>query len=368
MMRRVRAFIAVALAAVVAVCAVNRIPRPLVPTGGTLFVSGYHPWWSLGSPSGYPVDLMDQVFLFEWEVGPEGRVKEFRGWPEAWVSTVDSLVDSGTGVVPTVTLFGVDDFESVFGDAGRYRRLSEELVALTVADPRLSGLHLDVEVFDPVSPQAREGYTAFVQETAAALRERMPEMTLSTFLPALDYADAYDEVSIAAASDYAVVQGYDLHYRTGPEAGEVSPLSGWGGLNLAAVAGRYREMEIPGVKLLLGLPMYGYEWPTETNTIGSTTRGGGVTVPLHAPPAVESELPRALDRAREYGVQRFGEGQTPWYAFEADDGWYQGWYDDGVSLAIKVEFAREAGFGGIAFFPLTYGTPESWDQLRDALR
>jgi spore germination protein YaaH len=45
----------------------------------------------------------------------------------------------------------------------------------------------------------------------------------------------------------------------------------------------------------------------------------------------------------------------------------QGWFEDEESLAAKIEFVRARGLGGVAFFPLAYGTPELFEALREAL-
>ena len=100
--------------------------------------------------------------------------------------------------------------------------------------------------------------------------------------------------------------------------------------------------------------------------MGAATRGQGETVPYAAPANVLSNAPRAEDRAAEFGAQRDPVSGTPWYVFQGEEGWTQGWFDDAESLRAKYDFVRSRGLGGIAIFPLAYGTPGLWADLRNA--
>jgi spore germination protein YaaH len=118
----------------------------------------------------------------------------------------------------------------------------------------------------------------------------------------------------------------------------------------------------------MAVPMYGYEWPTETERPGSATRGEAVEVLLAPPAGLLPELPRAREQAARHGLRRDPESGSPYYAFQDATGWRQGWFEDAESLRAKYDFVRERGLGGIALFPLAYGDAALWDDLRDAFR
>jgi spore germination protein YaaH len=335
-------------------------------------VTGYHPWWALIAGVNYPTALLDQVFMFEWEADPVGRIRDFRGWPGEWAGVTRELREEGVGVVPTLTLFGAESFEALFASTEARGRLRDELLEVMAgtvgSDRELAGLHVDVEVFEAVSGEARSGFSAFVASLSRGLRARVPGATLSLFLPALDLPDAYDESFLAEQVDYVVVQGYDLHYRTGPSAGPTSPLTGWDGVNLTAVLDRYAEMGVPPGKTILSLPLYGYEWPVVSAEPGAATRGAGVDLPWFAPEGVEPGLPRGREQMERYGARRPSAESALWYSYRADDGWRQGWVDDAASLSAKIELVRSRGVAGVAFFTLVYGDPDLWRELAPALR
>lgn len=340
-------------------------PASPVPSGGApFFVAGYHPWWAGQSWRTYPLEALDRVYLFELEISPDGGIGEARGWPDAWQALGAAAERAGADVVPTVTLPDADAFSSIFEDPATRTRLVREITAAVAAFPDAAGLHVDVEVFDPVSPAARDGYTAFVAELARVMAERMPGLTLSGFLLAFDPGDAYNEAALSQILDYVVVQGYDLHYLDGPRSGPLGPLEGWDGLNLEAVLARLDREGVPRGRTLLSLPLYGYEWPTVDGEPGAATRGPGLVVPLTAPPEVVPELPRATGRTAEHGADRAPGAAGLRYAYRDTDGWHQGWFEDALTLERKVRWAREQGLGGVAFFPLAYASPEVWDLIR----
>jgi spore germination protein YaaH len=351
-------------------CATSAGPRRSVtpPTKGDFFVAGYHPYWAASGWTAYPFDLLDELFFFEAEAGAEGTLADLHGWPTEWAGMADAAMRAGVQVVPTVSMHDPDAFETVFTDAARIDRLVESSLSLLAARPTLAGIHLDFEVFQPVSLEARDGFTAFVALLAERLRARYPGKSLSSFALAFDDDNVYNEGAIGAVVDYLVVQGYDYHSAGSEQAGPLGATRGWGRLNWDFVVQRFDALGVPRNKLVMGVPLYGYEWPVASGEMGAPTRGMARTLPYTAPPDVRREAPRAKERAAEAGPRRDPESGVPWYALESEDGWIQGWYDDPESLRLKYEFVRSRGLGGIAIFPAAYADREIWDGIRDVFR
>ena len=328
------------------------------------FLSGYHAYWAEDAWKDHPLDALDELFFFEVEVAADGHVLDTHGWPDGWRALVDRAVEEGVQVVPTVSMHDARAFEALFSDARRTERLVETLLDLIVSSPEISGLHLDMEVFQPVPLDVRDGYTAFVARLAEAMRSRHPRLSLSVFVLAFDDDDAYNERALGQIADFVVVQGYDYHSRGSANAGPVAAVAGWGRLNWETVLRRFDELGVPRDKMVMGVPLYGYEWPVHSSEPGAKTRGPGVIVPLTAPEGVRPELPRALSRAQEHGTHRDAVSGSPYYVYRTDEGWWQGWYEDEESLRRKYAFVQENGLGGIALFPLAYGTEALWEQIR----
>jgi spore germination protein len=271
-------------------------------------------------------------------------------------------------IVPTISMHGVEGFSALFASPRSVDLLVEECLGLLAATPGLGGLHLDFEVFSPVDEGVRDGYTDFVMKLRRRMTEADAGYILSAFALAFDDDDVYAEESLAASTDYLVVQGYDYHSAGEPNTGPVAPLAGWGRLNWGYVVDRFLELGIPPRKIVMSVPLYGYEWPTDGEEPGSTTRSQGSEILVAPPPDVMPELVRASVVAARVGLLRDSESGSPYYVYQDQGGWRQGWFEDAESLRAKYAFVRERGLGGVAIFPLAYGNDELWADLREAFR
>lgn len=341
---------------------------PLPTVGDRYFVSGYHPYWVGDAWDAYPFDALDRLYFFELEAGPDGAIADPHGWPDEWLGLIEKAQDSGVDIVPTLSMHGVQGFEALFGSPESTARLVEESLGLLRASPGLAGLHLDFEVFAPVSQDVRDGFTAFVAQLRRRMGEVDPSYTLSAFVLAFDDDDVYAERALAELVDYMVVQGYDYHSAGEPNTGPVAPLAGWGRLNWQRVVDRFLALGVPRRKLVMAVPLYGYEWPTDSDEPGATTRGQAVEIVLAPRPEVVPELTRAPAVAELHGVRRDPISGSPYYVYRDQGGWHQGWFEDAESLRAKYEFVRAQGLGGVAIFPLAYGDPGHWSGLRDSFR
>jgi spore germination protein YaaH len=366
--RKARQSLLLAACAALGACATGSASLP--ETGPTLpdgsFVAGYHPYWAGDAWRNYPLDTVDELFFFETEADGEGELFDTHGWPGDWAGMTAAAREAGARVTPTISMHDPVAFQTLFADAFRIERLVGSALGLLATTPGLAGVHLDFEVFEPVSADARDGFTAFVAQLSKRMDEEYPQLTLSVFTLAFDDDDVYNERALGQLADYLIVQGYDYHSAGSSNAGPLGATEGWGRLNWNTVVDRFEGFGVPAGKLVMSLPLYGYEWPVVSDEIGSPTRGPGVTVPYAAPSDVLAGAPRAEERRREYVIRRDPVSRTPWYSFEDDDGWVQGWFDDAESIRAKYDFVRARGLGGVAIFPMAYGTEEIWADLQAA--
>jgi spore germination protein YaaH len=112
---------------------------------------------------------------------------------------------------------------------------------------------------------------------------------------------------------------------------------------------------VPRNKLLLSVPLYGWQWPSESEQPGAAALGKGRL--LTFAPTPRSLMPNdrlaASELAKLHGLRRDGE-HTPYYAYRDGERWLQGWYEDLASLTRKFAPERSGGYAGLAFFPLGY--------------
>ena len=342
----------------------GRSDSTLVPpkNDAAFTVVGYHPWWLASAWASYDLSLLDRIYFFEIEVGANGRLTDRNGWPFLWSEMNETAVRSNVGVSPTVTILDSQTYISLFSDSTAVSTLFTELTALA-SSGMVSGLHLDIEAFEQTPPELRGIFSTFVEDLSRELHARRPDFSLSLFLLALDASDNYDEARLAAAVDYVVVQGYDLHWLGDDEAGPVASLTGWGDRNWHDIVEKMISSGIPRSKILMAVPYYGYEWPTTGPEPGSSTTGPGSLLP-YAP--VLDGFSSARDQAVKNGLLRDTQSDSPYYTFQDSTGWHQGWFEDARSLASKYAFVLDEGLAGIAIFPFGYGDPTLNEILRSA--
>ncbi|MEX0746560.1 MAG: glycosyl hydrolase family 18 protein [Rhodothermales bacterium] len=327
-------------------------------------VFGYHAWWMRDLWQSYELDLLDKIMFFELRAAADGSISERNGWPgdAAPLSTAARKV--GVEFVPTVAILDPTVFRGIFGSASNTSRLIDNVMDV-VENADADGVHLNIEIFEPVEQALQDGLTKFVRLLRGRLTEYRPGTELTIFTPGFDYANAYDEAALAEEVDYLIVQGYDMHWVNGPTSGPLAPVKGWDGTNWEAIVDRYEADGVPASKIVITVPYYGYEWPTVSDAPGAATRGDAQTITYA--PVDPAYLPliqiSALDRVRTHGMKRDPATSTPYYVYRGADGWYQGWYEDEESLHVKYRFVERRGLAGIAIFLLGYDGGELMTSL-----
>ncbi len=251
----------------------------------------------------------------------------------------------GIALVPTVT----NDLDrarvhAMLASATTRRRHVDQLVALA-ARSRFAGLDIDYEDVDPAD---RARFTSLVQELGRRLRAR--GMTLSVDVPAATStaadavgANAYDLRAIGAAADEVRVLAYD--YSTPCSgSGPIAPI-GWVRQVVA-----HTVAYVPRRKLVLGIPLYGYDW--------STTG------------CAESRAWEDTDKLRRDNAGTLGWSnpfQTRQLRYSAGGQRHLVWFEDARSTAAKLRIAHDERLRGVAMWRLGGEDPRTWAMLGQVL-
>lgn len=304
---------------------------------------GYLPWWMAAGWKALPLASLDRVALFDAPLGEDGSVSA-RDWAAR-------APQSQLPLDVTLTLFGHAHFDRLFADPSRRERLLGQALAL-LAERFVSGIHLDFEGYAEAQAPAVAGFRRWLSEVDAA-RQRLGKQ-LSAFFPASDRFAPYDH-DAARRIDYWVAQLYDAHWQESKFTGALMTRSAANPVAVPRALARLASLGVAPRRILLSVPLYGWEWPSESERPGAATRGPARLVTFSETP--EQLMPNdrlaASVLAGRHGLRRDGE-DTPYYAYRDGAQWRQGWFEDLRSLTRKLAPERAQGYAGLAFFPLGY--------------
>ena len=317
-------------------------------------VFGWHPYWREGSLPFYDFTLLSTVAYFSYEVNPStGGYCSVHNWDTT--NLVNAAQAAGCKVVLTATLFGNKQNETLLYNPAARQNLIQTLLAKVQAR-NADGVTIDFEAL--TNSGLREPLTTFMQELATTFHQAIPNSQVSIALPAVDWAGVFDVAAYDGFLDYAIIMGYNYHWSGGPSAGPVAPLGDsttWGPRSTKTSINTYLAAGISPDKLLLGVPYYGIEWPTRSDSVPAATAGTGTAF-------FYSE---AVSREQQHSVHWDESSQTPFYKRESNGQAYQGWYENAESLARKYQLIESKGLGGAGIWALGYddGRDELWREL-----
>jgi spore germination protein len=217
-----------------------------------------------------------------------------------------------------------------------------------------AGVNID---FENVSSEDREAFTAFIRDLKLVLEERSYLVTLAVPPKNSDTPDnpahlAYDLQALGNWSDFLFVMAYDWGYVKGPPEA-VAPL------NKVQEVMTYLTGKVPASKLMLGIPLYGYDWqlPYTPGTAASVVN-----------------LVKAIELARRYQavIQYDPVAQSPYFKYVDTAGKeHIVWFEDARSVTGKYQLTRGINLRGAGFWSsknTPYGFPQNWVIFQEMLQ
>jgi hypothetical protein len=111
----------------------------------------------------------------------------------------------------------------------------------------------------------------------------------------------------------------------------------------------YAKTRIPASKILLGMPLYGYDWNVTTGGPATSLRFEQMTALLARPGATSGYDESA---------------QSPWLRYRDDNGnEHQVWYENADSFRAKLDIMLDNGVSGFALWRLGQEDPAVWDEV-----
>jgi spore germination protein YaaH len=229
-------------------------------------------------------------------------------------------------VLPRLNCQNVADEDQVLNDPAVREAMIAKLASLC-ASYGYQGVQID---FEGAQPSERNAFTAFITLLAERLHAQGDK--LSTVVTAKYYniqtgrAAMYDDAALSGPSDYMFVLDWGVHWETSTP-GSIDEYQ-W----FKRVA-EYTATLPNRSKFVLGMPMYGYNWPD----------GGG---PSH--PGTAMEFNEIMTLAGELGITPEWEAtaQSPHFSYTDSEGVrHEVWYVDRQSLGARAALASSLGLG-----------------------
>jgi len=307
-------------------------------------VFGFAPWWDLGNETAFDVRDLTTLAYFSVDVNPDGTVDQSNsGWvgyeSQALADLVSRAHAAQDRVVLTVTCFDQHALDQLTSDPSVPNRLASTLIQL-VSAKNLDGVNFD---FEGNGPQDRQGLDNLIASVTGQLRGANPhwQLSMSTYASSAGDPNGFFDIGgLAPSVDGFFVMAYDMNSRSSPSP--TAPLTGPGNDDAVDMA-EYSHV-VPRSKIILGVPYYGYDWPTAGPNAGdpATGRPSPVTYSQVAATMASQHLASYWDQS----------SQTPWTAYQSGSQWHQVYFDDPTSLALKARLANADGIAGVGVWAL----------------
>ena len=327
-------------------------------------IFGYLPYWFRARWNQIDYNLVSTIAYFSGEALPDGTINQAHGWPlypgdpgasADVVNMINTAHTSGVKVVLCITNFTGSEIHTIVSTPSIRTTTIQRCLALVVA-ANADGININ---FEGIQNQSRDALTQFMRELTDTLHTRRPGSQVSCAPTDFDTRPGdWDIVAINQFIDLMFFQGYGYGYGGSSVTTPVGLLPStafWGGLNITTLID-FVLARIDTSKVVLGLPHFGYRWPTVSGQPKAQTQGAGVAF----------YYPDALVTIATAGRQWDALALNPWYRYQDGSQWYQGWYDDPESMGHKYQFALARNLHGVGMWALGMdGTNHDiWDVLR----
>ncbi len=336
----------------------------------TLFVPqthqiiGFLPYWLTSKADKNYDKYITTLTYFGLNVGIDGKIVKFNapgeeepGWYTLRSGKVDPFLKKAKKDHINLSLLIFSGNEATISallshPASHAQNLVEEVKPI-MQRYGFKDLNLDIESVSVASQEAQIRFTTFVKEVKKNMgTHHLGTLTIDVSPTALIKPYLINLTEISKLVDYIVLMTYDFHYTGSLVTGAVSPMKGAGiNAEFDTETGVKEALRImPSQKILLGTPLYGYEWETLGNTPYSAVMpaSGQAIGNRRAEELIEScsSCSAQLDLEAKESYVIYKDQQTGTY--------HQLFYPDEQATLEKIRLTNTYKLGGVAVWALGY--------------
>jgi spore germination protein len=294
---------------------------------------------------------LSYVSFFSYRVRPDGSLIPPRS--EAALNTARKNRARPMMVITNFTEgnFSPDVTRALFTRPGAQERLIRNVLRV-MREKGFTALNVD---FEHLYPEDRERYNRFLRAIAPHLRRE--GYLLSTALAPKTsglqtgaWYGGHDYAEHGRIADFVILMTYEWGWSGGPPMA-VAPIP-----QVRRVLD-YAVSVIPREKIMLGVPLYGYDWTLPYRKGGEFAR--------KIDPVTAEELARRHQTTVDYDET----AQAPTFRYRDDQGKdHVVWYEDKRSLQAKFDLVKQYRLRGVSYWVLGDRFPDNWRLLREQFR
>ncbi len=321
-------------------------------------VFGFAPYWTLSKLDNIDWNTLTTFAYFSLPVGADGTIdKTSYEWTNFQGKKLSDLFakaqDHKVKRVVTLTQMNKADVETFLDNPAAWDKIAQESADI-LNGKHLDGVNIDFE-YVPSNDKLKGQFTNFVDSYSKQLRAKTqdPYITVSVLASSVRFNKIYDIGKLSKITDGIFMMAYDFYYPGSESAGPSAPLYGYNGgkgpywYDVSTAVDDFLKVA-DSSKIIMGVPYYGWNYPTSSPTPNAEKVG------LRAAAVTNAKA----DDNKLLSVTPVGgwdeAAQVSWRSYWEDGQWHVVYMEDEKSLSLKYQFARSRNLGGVGIWALGF--------------
>ncbi|GIM29982.1 germination protein [Clostridium polyendosporum] len=332
--------------------------RPVIEVNGYLSKTGTVGQQAVIKNSRY----LSSVSIFSYYVKSDGSIVPSQIIANKYVSLMDDTevikITKSEHLVPIMVIanFVGNRFDSelvhIILSSSEVQNILISNILTTMKSKGYLGLNVD---FEFIYPEDRHLFNQFIRQLVDRLHPEGYSVSIALAAKTSDttsgiLSGAQDYAVLGQLTDFVVIMTYDWGWVGGPPF-PIAPI------NEVKKVIDYAVSVIPRDKILMGVPLYGYDWKLPFKE-GETT-------------AEMISSYEAVIRASTYraDIQYNYLYQSPFFLYTDKDGIkHEVWFEDARSVQVKYNLVKAYKLRGISYWEISFSFPQNWLVLNDVFR
>ncbi len=317
-------------------------------------IMAFAPFWLETNIPKKSANILTSIAYFSFTIDQNGLIikkdtqayQHHLGWHQ-WINHKHHLLTSSP-IPANITLTIKDDQSLTYLLTNQQSQSNfiQELTSLNNFDQII----IDFEPTLPM-PTLKSQFNQLIADIDRHISNRI---IIAIYASAISQPNLWDLKHLNQHTDSFIVMTYDYHQANSSISGPIAPLNSR--RSQASITANIPQISqyIPRSKILLGIPLYGYQWQvTSVEPHSNTIPKSGKFISLKQ---IERSIPN-LENQIKYDTI----GLSPYINISDNHNQIiQIHFENQYSISQKVSYVNDAGLGGVALWALGYQPDSDW--------